>query len=116
MSCDDIPSSGLIGKWQLKTVDKSGVVVTSVDTIWYNFQSESVFSAQVYVPQKDTVLSVVGMRTQSDNIITIELTDWAYLDYFDWNGVKRSFAIENVGKKNLILCSEEGYRYSFIKF
>ena len=114
-SCDDIPNSELAGKWQLKTVEKNGVE-TLVDTVWYNFQSESVFSIQVYVPQQDAVFVLQGLRTQKDNIISIELESEAYLNYSDWNSINRSFTIDKINRKKLILRCEEGFVYSFIKF
>ena len=114
-ACNDIPTSELIGKWQLKTIEKNGVE-TPVDTVWYNFQSESVFSIQVYVPQQDAVFVLLGMRTQEGDIISIELESESYIDYSDWSNVSRSFTIDKVGVKKLVLSSEEGYIYSFIKF
>ena len=115
VSCNDIPNSDLVGKWQLKTVEKNGVE-TSVDTVWYNFQSESVFSVQVYVPQRDTVLVLLGMRTQKENVVSVILESESYIDYSDWNSINRSFTIDKMNRKKMLLISEEGYKYSFIKF
>ena len=116
ISCDDIPNSALIGKWQLKTVEKNGVEST-VDTVWYNFQSEPVFAIQIYSPQNDTVYMTKGVRMQVDNVISIELeSELLYLSLTDWDSANRSFTIDKVNRKNLVLLSEEGYRYSFIKF
>ena len=115
LSCDDISTSELAGKWQLKTVEKNGVV-TIVDTVWYNFQSESVFSIQIYVPQQDTFLVMLGMKTQQKNILSIELMSEAHIGYSDWNSLNRDFTITEVNRKKLILRSEEGYTYSYIKF
>ena len=114
-SCNDIPTSELIGKWQLKTVEKNGIE-TPVDTVWYNFQSEAIFSIQVYVPQQDTVYVLLGMRSQEGDVVSIELESESYIDYSDWNSLNRSFTIDNVSRKKLVLSSEEGYIYSFIKF
>ena len=115
IACDDIPNSSLMGKWQLKTVEKNGTEI-SVDTVWYNFQSESVFSVQVYVPQRDAFYVLLGLRTQTDNVLSIRLESESYLDYSDWNSINRSFTIDKVNRKKLVLLSEEGYKYSFIKF
>ena len=115
LSCDDISTSELDGKWQLKTVEKNGVE-TPVDTVWYNFQSESVFSMQIYIPQQDTFLLLIGMRTQLENSLSIGLVSESYINYSDWNSVNRDFTIIEVNRKKLILRSEEGYTYSFIKF
>ena len=114
-SCDDVTTSGLSGKWQMKTVEKNGVV-TVVDTVWYNFQSESIFSIQIYVARQDEYLAIIGMKTLKDNVLSIELGSTEYIDYSDWDSIYRSFTIDKVNRKELILISEEGYKYSFIKF
>ena len=114
-ACDDIPNSNLIGKWQLKTVEKNGIE-TPVDTVWYNFQSESVFAVQVYFSHQDSVLIIRGLRTQEENVISIMLEVEPDPEILDWNRFDRLFTVDKVTKKNLILISEEGYKYSFIKF
>ena len=115
LSCDDITTSKLAGKWQLKTVEKNGIE-TLVDTVWYNFQSQSIFSIQVYVPQQDTVLVLLGMRTDKDNSVSIELESEEYIEYTDWDNVNRTFKIDLVNRKKMVLSSEEGYVYSLINF
>ena len=115
IGCDDIPNSALMGKWQLKTIEKNGME-SSVDTVWYNFQSESVFAIQIYAPHQDTIYMTKGVRVQNDNEISIELESESYLDFIDWNSANRSFTIDKVSRKNLVLLSEEGYKYFFIKF
>ena len=115
MACDnEVTTPKLVGKWQLKTIEKNGVI-TPVDTVWYNFQSESVFSVQVFVAQEDTVWMTTGMKTQKDNVLTIEIEEGSYTGYLDWSNAIRSFSIEKLNKKNMILISEEE-KYSFIKF
>jgi len=114
-ACKDLYNSDLIGKWQLKTVEKDGEE-TVVDTVWYNFQSMHVFQLQIYVPQQDTVLLLDGVRTQDDDALSTELATEAHLDYTDWLGRNRTFTIDRLDKKMLVLRSEEGYSYSFIRF
>jgi hypothetical protein len=107
--------SPLVGKWQLKTVEKNGEL-SVVDTVWYNFQSTSLFAIQIYQPQNDRYLLAEGMRTQDDKVISIELLgDWI-IYHCDWNNINRSFTIEELNRKRLVLRSEEGYLYSFINF
>jgi hypothetical protein len=115
MACDSLTRTELAGKWQLKTVEKNGVE-TAVDTVWYNFQSKSVFAIQIYAPQRDGIYTLVGLRKQQDNIVSIKLGSTAYIEYSDWSGINRSFTIDHLDKKRLTLRSEEGYLYSFIKF
>ncbi|MDR1222542.1 MAG: hypothetical protein LBL07_06640 [Tannerella sp.] len=115
MACDAVKTPDLVGKWQLKTVEKNGVE-TVVDTVWYNFQSESVFMLQVYVPQRDTCLSLYGLKKQQENVLSIRLEFDDYIEYSDWSGRSRSFTIDRLNKKRLTLLSEDGSHYSFIKF
>ena len=115
VACDDVTFSPLVGKWQLKTVDKNGEMIP-VDTVWYNFQSISIFSLQIYAPCDDVFTAYEGMRTQDDKVISIQLNDEKALSRSDWNSTVRSFTIETVDRKKLQLRSEEGYLYSFIKF
>ncbi|MDR2679590.1 MAG: lipocalin-like domain-containing protein [Tannerella sp.] len=114
-ACDKVTTPALLGKWQLKTVEKNGVE-TAVDTVWYNFQSESVFLLQIYVPQRDNYLFFFGLRRQAENDLSIRLESDEGIGYSDWEGRERLFTIEKLDKKRLTLRSGEGYRYSFIKF
>ena len=115
VACDNVTFSPLVGKWQLKTVEKNGEMIL-VDTVWYNFQSISIFSLQIYAPRDDVFTAYEGMRTQDDKIISIKLNDERVVNLSDWNSTVRSFTIETVNRKKLLLRSDEGYLYSFIKF
>jgi len=115
VACDNVTFSPLVGKWQLKTVEKNGVVIP-VDTVWYNFQSISLFSLQIYQPQKDNYLSFEGVRTQEDKVVSITIFDEIVLAHSDWNNINRSFSIVDMNRRRLQLQSEEGHLYSFIKF
>ena len=115
VACDNVTFSPLVGKWQLKTVEKNGEIIP-VDTVWYNFQSISIFSLQIYAPRYDAFTAFEGIRTQDDKVISIRLNDEKAINQSDWNSTVRSFTIETVNSKKLRLRSEEGYLYSFIKF
>jgi len=115
ISCDDVSFSDLPGKWQLKTVEKEGHI-TEVDTVWYNFQSESAFGLQVYMPENKSYKILYGMRTQQNNVISIELLYDNYAGITDWTSRQRSFTVDKVGCKQLILRSEDDAVYSFIRF
>ena len=115
MSCENVTFSPLVGKWQLKTIEKNGETVP-VDTVWYNFQSKSIFALQIYQPQYDSFELFYGMRTQDDKVVSIEILNETVIYFCDWNNSSRSFTIEKLNTKRLLLRSEEGYLYSFIKF
>lgn len=112
---NEVTTPKLVGKWQLKTVEKNGETV-SVDTVWYNFQSESIFAMQVYVPRQDTIFVLEGMKKQTGDVLSIELNSETYNNYSDWNGIYRTFTIDKLSRKSLILRSEEQYLYVFKKF
>ena len=116
VSCENLSNPPLCGKWQLKTVEKNGEIL-SVDTVWYNFQSKSLFSVQIYDIPWDTF---VGVRTQEDNLLSIQIFNNRFnkdiVDYTDWKSPIRLFTIEKVNRQRLLLRSEEGYLYSFIRF
>ena len=115
-SCGNGLFTPIIGKWQLKTVEKKGEI-TTVDTVWYSFQSQSVFGIQVYKSQLDTTLGFYGVRTQNDNVIFISVYIPDSVCYHtDWPNNERSFTIEKLDRKHLGLKSEEGYIYSFTKY
>ena len=115
IACDNVTFSPLVGKWQLKTVEKNGEI-TPVDTVWYNFQSLSIFSLQIYSPQKGNYSSYTGTRTQQEKIVSITVANDGIVNYSDWNSTSRSFTIVRMNRQRLLLQSEEGYLYSFIKF
>jgi len=120
IACDDVSFSPLIGKWQLKTVEKNGTT-TPVDTVWYNFQSMSLFSLQIYLSKQDSYKEYAGFRTQEEKVLSIGMSCdeegfTEILTYSDWHDRHRSFTIVNLSRRRLVLQSEEGYVYSFIKF
>jgi len=115
VACDNVTFSPLVGKWQLKTVEKNGVI-TPVDTVWYNFQSTSLFSLQVFDSQTGDYLAFEGTRMQKEDLLSISLFFESCVDHSDWNSTNRSFLIVNSSRQRLLLKSEEGYLYSFIKF
>ena len=115
IACENVTFSPLVGKWQLKTVEKNGKM-ESVDTVWYNFQSKSIFSIQIYAPLQDRFREYVGLRTQEEKVMSIKLNDIAVINYSDWNSENRSFTIVNMDRRRLLLKSEEGYLYSFNKY
>ncbi|MDR1523865.1 MAG: lipocalin-like domain-containing protein, partial [Tannerella sp.] len=116
-ACDDVTTPDLVGKWQLKTVEKNGVE-TAVNTVWYNFQSESVFMLQIYLSEPNDYLLLYGLKRQTngDLSIRLEFEPEPWMGCSDWESRERLFTIEELNKKKLTLRSEDGYRYSFIKF
>jgi len=110
----------LEGKWQLKTVEQ-GSVVTAVDTVWYNFQSASMFMYLIYKADTQEYTHCYGIRTQPDAaILDLELMSWGtdaqdFIRQTDWNETTRTFTVETLTSKRLVLTSG-GKKYVFIKF
>lgn len=112
----------LQGKWQLKTVEQAGRV-TDVDTVWYNFESESLFMYQIYWAEKDTFIHRYGYRVQpEDDVMELILDDSnkevplsRFLPYTDWDTGIRVFVIEEIGGKRLTLRNNDQV-YLFTKY
>ena len=109
------------GKWQLTEVESAGVV-TSVDTVWYNFQTSllSLFQYQIYDRATDQYLAVHGYHTYEDGILSLDLfqsteAERDFLMRTDWDSAQRSFSVDEISRKKLIL-SDDGKRYIFRKF
>jgi len=119
-ACDKEVSDRLKGKWQLKTIEESGNI-TPVDTVWYNFQSESLFMYQLYHPAVDTFSYTYGFKTQPEShIIRLEIISWVilkedFLPFTDWKEPVRTFTVDRINRKQLILKSEDK-TYTFDRF
>jgi len=118
--CEKEVSDRLKGKWQLKTIEESGQV-TPVDTVWYNFQSESLFMYQIYHPAVDTFSWLFGYKTQPEShIIHLELINWTtliddFLPYTDWKEPERTFSVDRINNKQLILKGDDK-TYTFDRY
>lgn len=118
-SCHNDTVHKLEGKWQLQQVEANGDLIEA-DTVFYNFQN-TLFMYQVYLPADDRYVLQQGFNTikDEDELILEFANDPRpaneFLQYTDWTSVTRTFTIEKVSGKQLILNSE-GKRYIFRKF
>jgi hypothetical protein len=109
----------LKGKWQLKTVEQAGAIST-VDTVWYNFQSESLFMYQIYYAEKDSFVHQYGFKTQPEaRTLQLELISnphplKTFLPATDWEEGIRTFTIKKNTGNRLVLAGD-GKDYVFIK-
>ena len=119
-ACDKDINDQLKGKWQLKTVEDSGLL-SPVDTVWYNFQSESLFMYQIYHPAVDTFSWTYGYKTQPESLmIRLEIINWTilkedFLLFTDWEEPVRFFTVDKINRNRLILKSD-GKTYTFDRF
>lgn len=111
MACRDEVSDRLKGKWQLQTVEENGMTV-QVDTVWYNFQSESLFMYQIYRPASRDYLYTYGYKVQpEERTLKLELINYAilakdFLPHTDWKKKTRTFTIDKIDGHRMILNSE----------
>ena len=119
-ACEKEISDQLKGKWQLKTIEESGHI-EPVDTVWYNFQSESLFMYQIYHPAVDTFSWMYGYKTQPESrMIRLEFINWTtlaedFLPFTDWEESVRVFTVDKLNRKRLILKSDNR-TYTFDRF
>jgi hypothetical protein len=115
IACSKDIDDKLDGKWQMQQVETDGHV-QQVDTIFYNFQT-SLFQYQLYDSSTDTYPVRYGFKTvKGDNELLLQLeTSSDFLKQTDWASRERTFTIEKVTGKELILAGE-GKRYTFRKF
>ncbi len=112
-ACDKM-TTDLEGKWQLKEVEIDGSR-TTVDTVWYNFQT-TLFMYQLYVPETEQYKTSYGLSYfDVEDAVRLELNDSTLLPETDWTSRTRTFTIEKVSRKELVLASE-GKTYYFDKF
>ncbi|MBC8618010.1 lipocalin-like domain-containing protein [Parabacteroides faecis] len=118
-ACSNDTEHKLEGKWQLQQVEANGEVIQA-DTVFYNFQN-ILFMYQVYLADIDSVYGQYGFnKLEDETTLTLELADDPgpavnYLPRTDWSSKIRTFTIEKLSGKQLILNSE-GKRYIFRKF
>ena len=105
-ACSNDTEHKLEGKWQLQQVEANGDVIQA-DTVFYNFQN-ILFMYQVYIPAEDDYALQYGFNTIKDeDQLELELTEDAglvdFLSYTDWKSKTRTFSIEKLSGKQLIL-------------
>ena len=116
----DTTADRLKGKWQLQTVEAEGGR-HRVDTVWYNFQSESLFMYQIYQPAARRYVYTYGYKTQPDDrTLRLQLANYTikvkdFLPLTDWPSGVRTFRVEHVDGRQLRLESD-GRRYMFRRY
>lgn len=121
-SCSKDSEDKLMGKWQLKEVVDPQGEIQRVDTVWYNFQT-SIFMYQINEPSSGEYVYRISYgynRVEEDNRLWIQLISDPqpindFLEYTDWSSAQRTFIIEKLSGKDLIL-SSDNKQYIFRKF
>jgi len=139
VSCENFKNYRLDGMWQLKTIEyENGDVDSNIDTVFYSFQRECVFS-YIEIPQRafnPFYGYIIDMP--SDNKIHIQMDKrWAnnyynwpdknkeldyindfshFLSFSGWSSADITFDIQKYDKSNLVLFDpKNGKKYTFKK-
>jgi hypothetical protein len=126
ISCLDFDLPRVNGMWQLKTIQDENANVQVVDTIYYSFQRQAIFSytilnGDISKPYSTVVIhGYVDFPDQDKLHIQIDkLIAPGYLAYLEdkilWNGMETDYDIVKLNSKEMIL-GQNGKLYKFIKF
>ena len=125
VSCDNYKNYRLDGMWQLKTVREIDGKEVGVDTVFYSFQREAVFSYTLLDTQKFASYPFYGyVDMLSDSKIRILInngSDSSYTEWFlslsGWSSADIVFDIKNSNNTNLVLFDNgNGKTYTLKKF
>jgi len=124
-ACDNYKSYPLDGMWQLKTVQDMNGNENKVDTVFYSFHREVMFSVTILVNPKFSTYPFYGyMDMPSDNKLHLLLNNSAdenyvewFLSFSGWSSADLTFDIKEYNSKNLVLFdSGNGKTYTLKKF
>jgi len=126
VSCDNYENYRLDGMWQLKTITDINGNESRVDTVFYSFQREAVFSFSITENEKFVYYPFYGyMDMPSDSKVHILLTEIStyperielFLLFSGWSSADITFDIKNYNNTNLVLFdSESGKTFTLKKF
>ena len=125
VSCDRYKTYKLDGMWQLKTVKDSSGIETQVDTVFYSFMREVIFSFTMTENSKSANYPYYGyMDTSSDNQVHVLITNISNTEYIEsflalsgWSSADITFDIKKYDSSNLVLFdSGTGKTFTLKKF
>ena len=125
-SMDYYKDHKLDGMWQLKTVQDINGNVVQVDTVYYSFQREVIFSLTVLENPKLALSPIYGyVDMPSDNKVHVQIDAqfagndnfrW-FLSLSGWSSADIVFDIKKYNSSDLVLFdSEAGKTYTLKKF
>jgi len=126
VSCDRYKNYRLDGMWQLKTVEDISGNKSTVDTIYYSFQREAIFSLTVLIDPEYAQYPRYGYMDMPSNDKVHILIDRAnnnndnfsqFLSLSGWSSYDITFDIKNDSNNNLVLFdSGNGKTFTLKKF
>jgi hypothetical protein len=121
-ACSDGDMPDINGMWQLKTIEDADSHTTqSVDTIFYAFQRQSIFSYTILYEEENkpaTAIQIYGFIVFPDNDHLHIQLDKAYYwrkSYVLWQDTEVTYDIVRLDSKCMIL-SQGGSIYNFKKY
>jgi len=120
-ACSDGDMPTINGMWQLKTIEDAGHEVRAVDTIFYAFQRQSVFSCTILYEADNkpaTSIQIYGFIDFPDSKhlhIQLDKSYYWRAPYVLWNDTSVVYDIIRLDSKQLVL-SGEGEIYHFNKY
>jgi hypothetical protein len=121
VSCTNSHLPDVDGMWQLKTIEDATGHVQTVDTIYYSFQRQRLFTytqLNAGPMQFDPTLVVYGyvdFPAKDRMVIHIDASGAGYVSVLPWHSESVTYAILKLTSKEMIL-EDEGDIYRFINF
>jgi hypothetical protein len=120
VSCLDPDLPHINGMWQLKSIANANGSIEPVDTVYYSFQRQAIFSYTITDGSGDPVNPFFGyIDFPANDKVHIELDpqfEWVeFPPSLQWDGIHVTYNILKINSKELIL-GKEGVNYNFIKF
>jgi hypothetical protein len=120
-ACSDGNRPEINGMWQLKTVEDENKNSQIIDTIFYSFQRQAIFSYTILKEEegKPATYSILYgyINFPEENQLLIQL-DKNYLwgkSLLPWDGEGTTFDIVQLNSRHLVL-RQDGKTYNFIKY
>ncbi|MCL1937136.1 MAG: lipocalin-like domain-containing protein [Candidatus Azobacteroides sp.] len=124
ISCLDANLPNVNGMWQLKTIQDENGETQKVDTIFYSFQRQAIFSCTILNGDtsnySDPTVIVYGyIDFPAKDKLHIQLDkmyeNLPYQEMVLWKGMQTEYDIVRLSSKELILRQDEK-KYNFVKF
>jgi len=124
VSCDIYKNYDLDGMWQLKTVQENGGNPVTVDTVYYSFHREVIFSFTVLKNSTEALYPIYGyMDMPSNNNVHILIDKKSagkddfvrFLHLSGWSSADLVFDIKKYNKSDLVLYDGTGKKTFTLK-
>lgn len=121
VSCVDRDIPNMNGMWQLKTIEGVDNSIRPVDTIYYSFQRQRIFSYTILKTNEighEEAWVAYGYVDYPDSERMRIVMDKAYegaISALLWKDMEVEYEILHLGSKKMVL-GYQGERYSFVKF